>query len=74
MPSLRQVSSTPKPASAWRKAKTIRDQAALLANEAIAVELMGAKLPFLHHRHDVPDPLKLKTLARTLSDLGFPAR
>ena len=45
----------------------------LLANEAIATELMAAKMPFLHRRHDVPDPLKLKTLAKTLGELGLSA-
>lgn len=45
----------------------------LLANEAIATELMAAKRPFLHRRHDVPDPLKLKALAKTLGDLGMSA-
>jgi len=45
----------------------------LLANEAIATELMAANMPFLHRRHDVPDPLKLKVLAKTLGDLGVSA-
>jgi ribonuclease R len=45
----------------------------LLANEAIATELMAAKMPFLHRRHDEPDPVKLKTLAKTLGELGLPA-
>ncbi|MBI4803388.1 MAG: VacB/RNase II family 3'-5' exoribonuclease [Elusimicrobia bacterium] len=45
----------------------------LLANEAIATELMAAKRPFLHRRHDVPDPAKMKTLAKTLVALGLPA-
>jgi ribonuclease R len=45
----------------------------LLANEAIATELMAAKMPFLHRRHDVPDPLKLKALAKTLGELGLSA-
>ncbi len=45
----------------------------LLANEAIATELMAAKIPFLHRRHDAPDPLKLKLLAETLGELGVPA-
>jgi ribonuclease R len=45
----------------------------LLANEAIATELMAAKMPFLHRRHDEPDPAKLKTLAKTLGDLGLTA-
>jgi ribonuclease R len=45
----------------------------LLANEAIATELMAAKMPFLHRRHDVPDPLKLKTLGKTLGEMGLSA-
>ena len=45
----------------------------LLANEAIATELMAAKMPFLHRRHDLPDPLKLKALAKTLGELGLAA-
>lgn len=45
----------------------------LLANEAIATELMAAKMPFLHRRHDEPDPLKIKTLAKTLGDMGLSA-
>ena len=45
----------------------------LLANEAIATELMAAKMPFLHRRHDEPDPDKLKTLAKTLGELGLSA-
>jgi len=45
----------------------------LLANESIATELLAAKAPFLHRRHDEPDPVKIKTLAKTLGDLGFSA-
>lgn len=45
----------------------------LLANEAVATELMAAKSPFLYRRHDAPDPVKLKTLAETLGDLGMSA-
>lgn len=45
----------------------------LLANEAIATELMAAKMPFLHRRHDEPDPAKLKALSKTLGDLGLSA-
>jgi len=45
----------------------------LLANEAIATELMAAARPFLHRRHDVPDPAKMKTLAKTLGEFGLAA-
>ena len=45
----------------------------LLANESVATELMAAKIPFLHRRHDEPDPAKLETLAETLGDLGLSA-
>ena len=45
----------------------------LLANEAVATELMAAKAPFLHRRHDEPDPVKLKTLAKTLGEFGLSA-
>lgn len=45
----------------------------LLANEAIATELMAAKAPFLHRRHDDPDPEKIKTLAKALGELGLSA-
>lgn len=45
----------------------------LLANESVATELMAAKIPFLHRRHDAPDPAKLKALAETLKDLGLSA-
>ena len=45
----------------------------LLANEAVATELMAAKMPFLHRRHDAPDPVKLKALAETLGDMGLSA-
>jgi ribonuclease R len=45
----------------------------LLANEAIATELMAARMPFLHRRHDAPDAEKIKTLAKTLGDLGLSA-
>lgn len=45
----------------------------LLANEAIATELMAAKAPFLHRRHDVPDPDKIRKLAKELGDLGLSA-
>lgn len=45
----------------------------LLANEAIATELIAACAPFLHRRHDVPDPDKIKTLAKTLGELGLSA-
>ena len=45
----------------------------LLANEAIATELIAAHAPFLHRRHDVPDPDKIKDLAKTLGELGLSA-
>jgi ribonuclease R len=45
----------------------------LLANESVATGLMAAKMPFLHRRHDAPDPAKLKALAETLGDLGLSA-
>ncbi len=45
----------------------------LLANEAVATELMAAKIPFLHRRHDEPDELKLEALAETLGEMGIPA-
>ncbi|MDD5132085.1 MAG: VacB/RNase II family 3'-5' exoribonuclease [bacterium] len=45
----------------------------LLANEAIATELMAAKAPFLHRRHDMPDPDKIRKLAKELGDLGLSA-
>jgi ribonuclease R len=45
----------------------------LLANEAIATELMAARAPFLHRRHDVPDPVKMKALAKTLGEFGISA-
>lgn len=45
----------------------------LLANESIATELINAKAPFLHRRHDEPDPVKIKTLAKVLGEMGIPA-
>ncbi|MDD5259494.1 MAG: ribonuclease R [bacterium] len=45
----------------------------LLANEAIATELMAAHAPFLHRRHDVPDPAKIQKLATELGELGLSA-
>ena len=55
------------------KSHRLIEEFMLLANEAIATELMAAKMPFLHRRHDVPDPLKLKALAKTLGELGLSA-
>ncbi len=55
------------------KSHRLIEEFMLLANEAIATELMAAQIPFLHRRHDVPDPLKLKALAKTLGDLGLSA-
>jgi ribonuclease R len=55
------------------KSHRLIEEFMLLANEAIATELMSAKMPFLHRRHDVPDPLKLKALAKTLGELGLSA-
>ncbi len=45
----------------------------LLANEAIATELIAAQAPFLHRRHDLPDPAKITTLAQALGALGLSA-
>ncbi|HBU70207.1 MAG TPA: ribonuclease R [Elusimicrobia bacterium] len=45
----------------------------LLANESIATELIAAKAPFLHRRHDEPDPAKISVLAKTLGELGLSA-
>jgi ribonuclease R len=45
----------------------------LLANEAIATELMAAHAPFLHRRHDLPDPDKIEILAHTLGEIGLSA-
>lgn len=45
----------------------------LLANEAVATGLMAAKAPFLHRRHDPPDPAKLKALAKELGNFGLSA-
>ncbi|HOW89522.1 MAG TPA: VacB/RNase II family 3'-5' exoribonuclease [Elusimicrobiales bacterium] len=45
----------------------------LLANEAAAAELMAARIPFLHRRHDVPDQAKMRSLAETLGELGITA-
>ncbi len=45
----------------------------LLANEAIATELMAAHAPFLHRRHDLPDPDKIEKLAKALGELGLSA-
>ncbi|PIS47220.1 MAG: ribonuclease R [Elusimicrobia bacterium CG08_land_8_20_14_0_20_51_18] len=55
------------------KSHRLIEEFMLLANEAIATELMAARMPFLHRRHDVPDPLKLKALAKTLGELGLSA-
>jgi len=55
------------------KSHRLIEEFMLLANEAIATELMAAKMPFLHRRHDVPDPLKLKALAKILGELGLSA-
>jgi len=55
------------------KSNRLIEEFMLLANEAIATELMAAKYPFLHRRHDEPDPQKLKLLAKNLGDMGLSA-
>ncbi|MGA2089893.1 MAG: VacB/RNase II family 3'-5' exoribonuclease [Endomicrobiales bacterium] len=55
------------------KSHRLIEEFMLLANESIATELMAAKMPFLHRRHDDPDPEKMKVLARALGDLGLSA-
>jgi ribonuclease R len=55
------------------KSHRLVEEFMLLANEAIATELIAAKMPFLHRRHDEPDPGKIKTLATTLGEMGLSA-
>ena len=55
------------------KSHRLIEEFMLLANEAIATELIAAKAPFLHRRHDDPDPGKIKTLAKTLGEMGLSA-
>jgi len=55
------------------KAHRLIEEFMLLANEAVATELYNAKRPFLHRRHDSPDPLKLKALAAALGSIGLSA-
>jgi len=55
------------------KSHRLIEEFMLLANEAVATELYAAKIPFLHRRHDAPDPLKLKALSSALGDLGLTA-
>ncbi|MCK9582609.1 MAG: VacB/RNase II family 3'-5' exoribonuclease [Endomicrobiales bacterium] len=55
------------------KSNRLIEEFMLLANEAIATELMAAKYPFLHRRHDEPDPQKIKILAKTLGDMDLSA-
>ena len=55
------------------KSHRLIEEFMLLANEAVATELYAAKLPFLHRRHDTPDPLKLKALSAALGELGLTA-
>ncbi|MCX5782558.1 MAG: VacB/RNase II family 3'-5' exoribonuclease [Elusimicrobia bacterium] len=55
------------------KSHRLIEEFMLLANEAIATELIAAKAPFLHRRHDEPDPVKINTLAKTLGELGLSA-
>ncbi|OGR76339.1 MAG: hypothetical protein A2X32_00490 [Elusimicrobia bacterium GWC2_64_44] len=55
------------------KSHRLIEEFMLLANEAVATELYNAKMPFLHRRHDAPDPLKLKTLSVALGSLGLTA-
>ncbi|TBR22334.1 VacB/RNase II family 3'-5' exoribonuclease, partial [bacterium] len=42
----------------------------ILANEAVARRLIGARRPALHRIHPVPDPQKLEMLGRDLAKLG----
>jgi len=55
------------------KSHRLIEEFMLLANEAVATELFNAKMPFLHRRHDAPDPLKLKALSAALGELGLTA-
>jgi ribonuclease R len=55
------------------KSHRLIEEFMLLANEAIATELMAARAPFLHRRHDEPDPVKIKVLAKTLGEMGLSA-
>lgn len=55
------------------KSHRLVEEFMLLANEAVATELHAARRPFLHRRHDTPDPLKLKALAAALGDMGLSA-
>ena len=55
------------------KSHRLIEEFMLLANEAVATELYNAKAPFLHRRHDNPDPLKLKALSAALGELGLTA-
>jgi len=55
------------------KSHRLIEEFMLLANEAIATELMAAKMPFLHRRHDEPAPEKINILAKTLGELGISA-
>ena len=55
------------------KSHRLIEEFMLLANEAVATELFNAKMPFLHRRHDSPDPLKLKALSAALGELGLTA-
>jgi len=55
------------------KSHRLIEEFMLLANEAVATELYNAKMPFLHRRHDAPDPVKLKALSSALGELGLTA-
>ncbi len=55
------------------KSHRLIEEFMLLANEAVATELFNAKIPFLHRRHDSPDPLKLKILSSALGEMGLSA-
>ncbi len=55
------------------KSHRLIEEFMLLANEAVATELYDAKRPFLHRRHDTPDPLKLKALSSALGEIGLSA-
>jgi ribonuclease R len=55
------------------KSHRLIEEFMLLANEAIATELIRAGAPFLHRRHDEPDPAKIEALAKALGELGLSA-
>lgn len=55
------------------KSHRLIEECMLLANEAVATELMAARIPFLHRRHDNPAPEKIAALAAALGELGIAA-